>query len=286
MLRVKWNHFKVWKSRKNICKYFFCMKPPPDWTLLYEGVNNSIPLKPDWIVSNGVGDEVQTIVITILWFLTTFGGLNINRVQLTSWLYVIFFKVAKTSTTVVGFCTFLLPPPPPPPPSLTNEGQQYSWPGWSPETGRQGWIWEIELSLLDSFLTLALRAMKAREEVPSLGTGCHSAGPWKSSHSTDQDGWLKSSLKSWHAEYLYCKSNEDGWALTQADFWGRSVQFLKWTGGLEHRRGGWAGADALGSPGATRALRRASWRIRGGRMWWAACDFHQLLWGGALMYDG
>jgi len=29
----------------------------PDWTLVYGGVKNSIPLKSDWIVSNDVGDE-------------------------------------------------------------------------------------------------------------------------------------------------------------------------------------------------------------------------------------
>jgi len=37
----------------------------PDWTLIYGGVNNSIPLKTDWIVSHGVGDEVQTIFLRI-----------------------------------------------------------------------------------------------------------------------------------------------------------------------------------------------------------------------------
>ncbi|TNN85395.1 hypothetical protein EYF80_004417 [Liparis tanakae] len=56
--------------------------------------------------------------------------------------------------------------------------------------------------------------------------------------SLDRSRWMAEIFaSSWHAEYLYCKSNEDGWALTQADFWGRSVQFLKWTGGLEDRRG-------------------------------------------------
>jgi len=70
----------------NICinnslNTYFSLKPvsSPDWTLIYEGVNNSIPLKTDLIVSNGVGDEVQTIVIRICWFLTTFGCFNINR---------------------------------------------------------------------------------------------------------------------------------------------------------------------------------------------------------------
>jgi len=63
---------------KNSLNVYFSLKrvSSPDWTLIFWGVKNSIPLKTDWIVSHDIGDEVQTIVFRILGFLTTFGQID------------------------------------------------------------------------------------------------------------------------------------------------------------------------------------------------------------------
>jgi len=44
----------------NCLNIYFSLKrvSSPDWTLIYGGVNNSTPLKTDWIVNNDIGDEV------------------------------------------------------------------------------------------------------------------------------------------------------------------------------------------------------------------------------------
>lgn len=77
-------------------------------------------------------------------------------------------------------------------------------------------IWQIELSRLASSLTLALRdtrpQRRLRPWVPAV-----TAGHSKSSHLTDQDGWLKSLSYLGMAEDLHCESNEDRWALMRDD---------------------------------------------------------------------
>jgi len=80
------NYIYIFPTYLNNClNLYFSLKwvSSPDWTLIYEGVNISIPLKTDWLVRYDTGDEVQTIVVMILGFLTTFVWFNINRVKLT-----------------------------------------------------------------------------------------------------------------------------------------------------------------------------------------------------------